>query len=127
MINHSGTLGYGDNMFGIGVTTKMGKVTEADTMMDEQLRDKVPEIHDENKELREENDNLKTKVSDLKAEITKSNEQNTAQENQLAVLFTKNADLEKSLSDMTVAYNQLMSKVDGIVAELASLKADNQN
>jgi len=127
MINLSGTLGYGDNMFGIGVTTKMGKVTEADTMMDEQLRDKVSEIHDENKELREENDNLKTKVSDLKAEITKSNEQNTAQGNQLAVLSTKNVDLKKSLSDMTVAYNQLMSKVDGIVAELASLKADNQN
>ena len=119
MINLSGTLGYGDNMFGIGVTTKMGKVTEADTMTDEQLRDKVSEIHDENKVLREEN-------GKLKAEIAKSSERDTVQENQIAALTAKNLDLEKGLSNMTVAYNQLMSKVDIMAAELVSLKADSQ-
>ncbi|MBE6085595.1 MAG: hypothetical protein E7203_09155 [Selenomonas ruminantium] len=119
MINLSGTLGYGDNMFGIGVTTKMGKVTEADTMTDEQLRDKVSEIHDENKELREENSNLKSEVSDLKEKIAKFNKQDTAQEKQIAALTAKNADIEK-------AYIQLISKVDGMAAELASLKADSQ-
>lgn len=116
MFNLSGTLGYGDNMFGIGVTTKMGKVTEADTMTDEQLRDKVSEIHDENKELREENGKLKSEVSDLKAK-------DVSQENQIAALSAKNADLEKSLSDITKAYSQLMSKVDSMAAELANLKA----
>lgn len=102
MVNLSGTLGYGDNMFGIGVSTKMGKVTEEDNMTDEQLRDKVSEIHDENKELRVENGKLKSEVSDLKQEILKSHEQATAQENQIAAL---------------------MSKVDGLVSELATLKA----
>ncbi len=126
MINLSGTLGYGDNMFGIGVTTKMGKVTEADTMTDEQLRDKVSEIHDENKELREENSNLKSEVSDLKEKIAKFNKQDTAQEKQIAALTAKNLDLEKGLSNMTAAYDQLMSKVDIMAAELASLKADSQ-
>lgn len=116
MFNLSGTLGYGDNMFGIGVTTKMGKVTEADNMTDEQLRDKVSEIHDENKELREENGKLKSEVSDLKAK-------DVSQENQIAALSAKNADLEKSLSDITKAYSQLMSKVDSMAAELANLKA----
>ena len=116
MFNISGTLGYGDNMFGIGVTTKMGKVTEADTMTDEQLRDKVSEIHDENKELREENGNLKAEVSGLKAK-------DVSQENQIAALSAKNADLEKSLSDITKAYSQLMSKVDSMAAELENLKA----
>lgn len=116
MINLSGTLGYDDSMFGIGVTTKMGKVTEADTMTDEQLRDKVSEIHDENKELREENGKLKSEVSDLKAK-------DVSQENQIAALSAKNADLEKSLSDITKAYSQLMSKVDSMAAELANLKA----
>lgn len=105
MVNLSGTLGYGDNMFGIGVSTKMGKVTEEDNMTDEQLRDKVSEIHDENKELREENGKLKSEVSDLKQEILKSHEQATAQENQIAAL---------------------MSKVDGLVSELATLKAESQ-
>ena len=43
-------------------------------------------------------------------------------EKQISGLTVKNADLEKSLSDVTKAYSQLMSKVDGMAAELASLK-----
>lgn len=55
----------------------------------------------------------------MKEKIAKFNKQDTAQEKQIVALTAKNADIEK-------AYIQLISKVDGMAAELASLKADSQ-
>lgn len=96
MVNLSGTLGNSENMIGLGFSAKMGKVTETDNMTDEQLRDKVSEIHDENKELKEKNDKLQDEVGELKEEnktlkdaIDKANEQNANQEGLIATLNAK--------------------------------------
>ena len=87
----SGTLGNNDNMYGIGFSQKLGKVSEIEGMTEDQLRDKVAEIHDQNKVLREENGKLKNEASDLKAK-------DASQEAQIASLTTQNADLEKAYS-----------------------------
>lgn len=109
MVNLSGTLGYGENMMGIGFSAKMGKTSEESFMTEEQLRDKVAEIHDEN-------DSLKKQVEETNAMNKQLEEKNVAFENQLSALTTKNASLENRLDEMTKAYKELLSKVDTLIA-----------
>ena len=123
LFNFSGTLGYGENMFGLGFSTKMGKVSEVETLTDEQLRDKVATINDDNKELREKNNSLESKMAELKDKLEETTKKDVEQENKIAALATQNEDLKKSLSDMTKAYQTLLHKVDGMAEELAIIKA----
>lgn len=123
LFNFSGTLGYGENMFGLGFSTKMGKISEVETLTDEQLRDKIATINDDNKELREKNNSLESKMAELKNRFEETIKKDAEQENKISALTTQNADLKKSLSDMTKAYQTLIHKVDGMVEELAIVKA----
>ena len=97
MISVSGSLGSNDNMIGVGVSKRLGQVSEIEGMTEEQLRDKVVELNDSNESLRNE-------VSEVK-------EQNRE-------LSQKNYLLESSLSEVKNAYNALMTKVDSLMAKV---------
>ena len=133
LISLSGTLGYNENMLGVGFSKKFGKHTEFENMTEDQLKDALSKLSEDAKEIKEENKALHKKNKALEAgnkELSEKLVKNSADdlalkasmEKQISGLTVKNADLEKSLSDVTKAYSQLMSKVDGMAAELASLK-----
>ena len=90
------------------------------------LSEDAKEIKEENKALHKKNKALEAGNKELSEKLVKNSTDDLAlkasMEKQISGLTVKNADLEKSLSDVTKAYSQLMSKVDGMAAELASLK-----
>ena len=65
MVSVSGSLGSNDNMIGVGVSKRLGQVSEIEGMTEEQLRDKVEELNDSNKSLKDSNESLKDEVSEL--------------------------------------------------------------
>ena len=105
LVSFSGSLGSNDNMFGVGVSKRLGQVSEIEGMTEEQLQDKVIKLNNDNKAL---------KAKDA------------AFDKQLAEMAAKNTDLKKSLSDMSKAYDKLMSRVNSLATELGELKAISQ-
>lgn len=97
LVSISGSLGNNDNMIGVGVSKRLGQVSEIEGMTEEQLRDKVEELNDSNKS--------------LKDEVSMVKEQNQE-------LSNKNSLLETSLSEVKNAYNALMAKVDGLMDKI---------
>ena len=104
MVSVSGSLGSNDNMIGVGVSKRLGQVSEIEGMTEEQLRDKVEELNDSNKSLKDSNEDLKDSNESLRSEVSK--------------LSNKNSLLESSLSEVKNAYNALMAKVDGLMAKI---------
>ena len=95
LISVSGSLGNNDNMIGVGVSKRLGQVSEIEGMTEEQLRDKVEELNDSNKSLKDSNESLKDSNESLRSEVSE--------------LSKKNSVLES-------AYNTLMAKVDSLMA-----------
>jgi len=104
LISVSGSLGNNDNMIGVGVSKRLGQVSEIEGMTEEQLRDKVEELNDSNKSLKDSNEALKDSNESLRSEVSE--------------LSSKNSLLESSLSEVKNAYNALMAKVDGLMAKI---------
>ena len=104
LISVSGSLGNNDNMIGVGVSKRLGQVSEIEGMTEDQLRDKVVELNDSNKSLKDSNESLRDEVSVVK-------EQNRE-------LSNKNSLLENSLTEVKNAYNALMAKVDGLMDKI---------
>lgn len=67
MISASGSLGYNDNMFGLGYSQRFGQTSEIEGMTEEQLRDKVEELNESNKSLKGEVSELSKKNSVLES------------------------------------------------------------
>ena len=61
LISMSGTLGDNDNMYGIGFSQKLGKVSEIEKLSDEEVREKLVDITKANAKLAADNQDLAAK------------------------------------------------------------------
>lgn len=111
LISVSGSLGNNDNMIGLGVSKRLGQVSEIEGMTEEQLRDKVEELNESNKSLKDSNEALKDSNESLRSEVSEVKEQNRE-------LSQKNSLLESSLSEVKNAYNSLSAKVGGLMDKI---------
>ena len=132
LISFSGTLGYGENMLGMGFSKKFGKHTDFENMTDEQLKDALAKLSEDAKDIREQNKALREETKTLKAEngqLAEELAQNSAKDaalkdsneslrNEVSELSNKNSLLESSLSEVKNAYNALMTKVDSLMAKI---------
>ena len=92
MISLQGAVGSDNNMYSLGYSQKLGKVSEVEDLSDEQLKDKLAEIGDENKV-------IKTKNADLQSELD--------------IVKNDNAGLKEDVSILKKAYQALMEKLAG--------------
>ena len=67
LISLSGTLGYNENMLGVGFSKKFGKHTEFENMTEDQLKDALSKLSEDAKEIKEENKALHKKNKALEA------------------------------------------------------------
>lgn len=102
MINVSTSLGYNDNMVGVGYSQRLGEASEIEGMTEEQLRDKVDELNESNKALIE--------------RLSQNEAHDKAMEQENNALKAQNAAFEKQLAEMT-------AKMDALSAKLASMEA----
>lgn len=145
LISFSGTLGYGENMLGVGFSKKFGKHTDFENMTDEQLKDALAKLSEDAKDIREQNKSLHEKNKALEAgnkELSEKLAQNSkddaalkaSTDKQIEKLTNDNAGLKTKLSDMSKdyesrlsimskAYDALQSKVDSLMEKLKNLGA----
>ena len=98
LISITGAVGGDNNMYGIGFSKKLGKVSELENLTDEQLKDKLAEIGDENKV-------IKTKNADLQSELD--------------TVKNDNAGLKEDVSTLQKAYQAVQGQLKALMEKLA--------
>lgn len=136
LISFSGTLGYGENMLGVGFSKKFGKHTDVENMTDEQLKDALAKLSEDAKDIREQNKALKADNKELSEKLAQNSKDDAAlkasTDKQIEKLTSDNAGLKAKLSDMSKdyegrmsimskAYDALQSKVDSLMEKLKNL------
>ena len=112
MISLQGAVGSNNNMYSLGYSQKLGKVSELENLTDKQLKDKLAEIGDENKVIKTTNANLENNVNRL-------SESNENLQNELTSVKSDNAGLKENVSTLQKAYQAVQGQLKALMEKLA--------